>query len=63
MEPIRIKERCAYALKGPALPRASHSDEIALAGSRRLRFTLAAAPVLFAHADVATAKNKSFLHP
>ena len=36
--------------KGLALPRASHSREIALAGSRRLRFTLVALPVLFAHA-------------
>ena len=39
-------------LKGLALPRASHSGEIALAGSSRLRSTLAAAPVLFAHAVV-----------
>ena len=31
--------------KGLALPRASHSGEIALAGSHRLRSTLAAAPV------------------
>ncbi len=33
--------------KGLTLPRASHSGEIALAGSRRLRSTLAAAQVLF----------------
>ena len=32
--------------KGLALPRLSHSSEIDLAGSRRLRTTLAAAPVL-----------------
>jgi hypothetical protein len=38
-----------HALKELALPRASHSGEIALAGSRLLRATLAAAPVLFAH--------------
>ncbi len=43
-------------LKGLALLRASHSGKIALAGSRRLRFTLAAAPVLFAHAVVIVAK-------
>ncbi len=39
-----------YALKGLALPRASHFGEIALSGSRRLRSPLAPAPVLFAHA-------------
>ena len=43
---------CAYARKGLVLPRASHSGEIALAGSRRLRSTHAAAPALFAHAVV-----------
>jgi hypothetical protein len=37
------------ARKGQALPCASHSSEIALAGSRRMRSTLAVAPVLFAH--------------
>ena len=40
------------------LPRASHSGEIALSGSRRLRSTLAAVPVLFAHAAVTTVKTK-----
>ncbi len=40
---------CVQARKGLALPRASHSGEIAL---RRLRSKLAAAPVLFAHAVV-----------
>ncbi len=49
---------CACAKKGLALPCASHSGEIALAGSRRLRSTLAAAPVRFARAVVAVAKNK-----
>ncbi len=44
------KLECVHTLKGLALPRASHSGEIALAGSRRLRSTLAAAPVLFVHA-------------
>ncbi len=35
-----------------------YSDEIALAGSRRLRSTLAAAPVLFAHVVVTVAYTK-----
>jgi hypothetical protein len=47
---------CVHALKGLALPRKSHAGEIALSGSRRLlRSTLAAAPVLFAHAVVTEA--------
>jgi hypothetical protein len=37
-----------HELKGLPLPRTSHSSEIAVAGSHRLRSTLAAAPVLFA---------------
>ena len=41
-----------HALKGLALPRASHSGEIALAGLHRLRSTLVAAPVLFTRAVV-----------
>jgi hypothetical protein len=45
-----------HARKGMELPHASHPGEIALAGSRRLRATLAAAPVLFAHAVVTVAK-------
>ncbi len=45
------------ALKGLALLRASHSSEIALAGSRRLRYTLAAAPAFFAHTVVTVAKT------
>ena len=49
------KAECVHALKGLTLLRASHSSEIALAGSRRLRFMLAAAPVLFAHAIVTAA--------
>ncbi len=47
------------ALKGLALPRASHSSEIALAGSRRLRSTLAAAPVLLARAVLTVVKNRT----
>ena len=43
---------CVRALKGLALPRASQSVEIALSGSRRLRSTLAAMSVRFAHAAV-----------
>jgi hypothetical protein len=49
---------CAHALKGLALPHASHSGEIALPGSLRLRSTLAAAPVLFVHAAVAVSKSE-----
>ncbi len=49
---------CVHALKGMGLPRSSHSSEIALAGSRRLRSTLAAAPVCFAHALVTVAQTK-----
>jgi hypothetical protein len=50
---------CVHALKGQALLRVSHSDEIALAGcSRRLHTTRSAALVLFAHAAVTVAKNK-----
>ena len=40
------KSKSVHTLKGLALPRASHSGEIALAGSRRLHSMLAAAPVL-----------------
>jgi hypothetical protein len=47
--PVHALGYLRRALKGLALPRASHSSEIALAGSCRLRSTLAAAPVLFAH--------------
>ncbi len=42
----------AHARKGQSLPRVSHSGEIALSGSPRLRSTLAAAPVFFAQAVV-----------
>ncbi len=49
-------KQCVHALKGLALLRASHSGEIALVGSRRLRSTLVAAPVLFAHAIVTEIK-------
>jgi hypothetical protein len=52
------KSKSVHMLKGLALPRACHSGEIALAGSRRLHSTLAAAPVLFAHAVVTEIKNK-----
>ncbi len=46
------KAECEHALKGLALPGASHSSEIALASSRHLCSTLAAVPVLFGHAVV-----------
>ena len=57
------KLECVHALKGLALPRASHSSEIALVGSRRPRSTLAAAPVLFAHAAVAVAEVDMIISP
>ncbi len=38
-------------------------QEIALAGSRRLRSTLAAAPILFARTVVTVAKTCSFITP
>jgi hypothetical protein len=43
---------CVRALKGLVLPRASHSGELALAGTRCLLPMLLAAPVLLAHAVV-----------
>ena len=43
------KVQCVHTLNKLAIPRVIHFGEIALAGSRRLRSTLAAAPVLFAH--------------
>ncbi len=49
--------------KDLALPRTSHSGEIALPGSRRLRSTLAAAPVLFAHAIVTVVENCASANP
>ena len=52
------KAECVHVLKGLALPRGSHSGEITLAGSRCLLSTLAAAPVLFAHAFVTVADNE-----
>ena len=42
------KLECVYAQQGIALPRASQSGEIALAGSRCLHSMLAAVPVLLA---------------
>ncbi len=57
------KLECVHALKGLALPRASYSDEIVLADSRRLHFTLAAVPVLFVHAAVTEAKTRCFRTP
>jgi hypothetical protein len=54
---------CVHILKGLALPRVSHSGEIALSGSRCLCSTLAAAPVLFAHAVVTAAKTSTFAIP
>ncbi len=61
--PILIKAKCAHAPKGLALPRASHSSKIALAASRRLRSTLAAMPVLFAHTIVIEIKIGRIITP
>jgi hypothetical protein len=52
-----------HALKGLALPRASHSGEIALAGLCCLRSTLAAAPVLFAHIVATEIKVGRIINP
>ena len=53
---IFIRAEGVHALKrtasGTAVRESLHSGEIALAGSRRLRSTLAAASVLFVHAVV-----------
>ncbi len=53
---------CVRALKGLVLPRASHSGEIALAGSRRLCSTLAAVPVLFAKGEAAPGYEREHRH-
>ena len=55
-----MQAECVRAFKGLALPHASCSGEITPAGSRRLRPTLVAAPVLFAHNFVTVAKT---VHP
>jgi hypothetical protein len=52
-----------HVLKGLALPRASHYGEIVLAGSCRLRSTLAVAPVLSAHAVVTVARIGKIITP
>ncbi len=51
------KTECAHALKGLALPRASHFGKITLAGSCRLSSKLAAA-----HAVVAVSRNGRLLN-
>ena len=55
------QSRACTCSQGLALPRAGHSVEIALAGSRRQSSTLAAAPVLFTHAVVIVAKQSGFI--
>ncbi len=50
------KAECVHAREGLVLPCASHSGEITLSGSRRLRSTLAAVSVYFTHAVVTVAK-------
>ena len=57
------KSKSVHTLKRLALPRACHSGGIALAGSRHLRSTLAAAPVLFAHAVVTEIKTSRIITP
>ena len=61
--PIFSKAVCMHALKGLALLRARHSGEITLSGSHRLCATLAAAPVLFAHAAVIETKIGKIISP
>ena len=65
IQPIFSKAVSVYvpARKGLALPRASHSSKIALAGSRRLCPTLAGAPVLIAHAVVTKIKTGTIISP
>ncbi len=57
------KSEYVHALKRLALTRLSRSGEFAMSGSRRLRFTLAVAPVHFVHAVVTVAKTTSFSTP
>ncbi len=52
------KSNSVHTLKGLAVPRAWDSGAIAQGGPPRLHSTLAAAPVLFAHAVVTEIKNK-----
>jgi hypothetical protein len=59
---LQLQKQRVHARKGLALQRASHSGEIALAGSRHLRSTLAAR-VFFAHTVVTLAKTSSFITP
>ena len=56
------KAVCVHAREGLVLPRASHSGEITLSGSC-MRSKLAVALVLFAHAIVTEAKNRTSATP
>ena len=58
-----LKLEHKHALKGLALPRASHFGKIAPAGSRRLRSTLAAAPVFSGKLLSQCAKPNCFMCP
>ena len=49
-------------LEGLVVMRASYYGEIALAGSRLLRSTLATASAPFAHATITVAKNNTWRH-
>ena len=62
--PITSKAECVHARKGQAAAAcASHSGEITLAGSRRLRSTLAAAPVLSPQAAVTETEIAIIINP
>ena len=52
-----------HARKGMALLRANHTGEVTLVGSRCLRSTFAAAPVLFAHAAVTETQIGRIISP
>ena len=49
-----------HALKGLALPRVSHSDEIAMSDLRRVCSMLVVDPVIFAHDVVTVSKSSGF---
>ncbi len=60
---IRHRTTSGWRMYAAECARASHSGEIALSGSRRLRSTLAVVPVLFAHTVVTVAKNRTSTTP
>ncbi len=63
---IEVLIQLGVYMRKNQLAAACHCSEIALAGSRRLCYTLAAAPDLFAHADATVATtmcNNSVIRP